>query len=215
MEHLFKDRGDAGIQLALRLKEYGGRENVLVLALPRGGVVTGSEIAGSLHVPLDIIIVRKIGFPGQPEFGVGAVSETGTVVLNESIISSYGVPQNYIDLEISRQKEEIARRVEVYRKGKKIPEIEGREIILVDDGAATGGTLKAAISTLKEENPARLIVAIPVAPDVVAWEIEKTVDAFICIETPVDFTAVGSYYEDFIQVPDEEVVKLLQKANEP
>lgn len=213
MDRLFKDRRNAGIQLALKLKEYEEMENVLVLALPRGGVVTGFEIARSLHAPMDIIIVRKIGFPGQPEFGIGAVSETGTVVLNESIISEYDVEKEYIDLEISRQKEEISRRVEVYRKGKKIPEIAGKKIILVDDGVATGASLKAAISTLREENLSRLIVAVPVAPYIVARELEQTVDEFICIKTPVDFMAVGSFYEDFIQVSDEEVVELLQKAN--
>ncbi len=209
---MFKDRSDAGGQLAHRLKEYKDQKGVLVLALPRGGVVTGYEIASYLNVPLDILIVRKIGFPGQPEFGIGAVSETGTVVLNESIISTYDVPTDYVEDGISKQKEEISRRVKLYRKGKKLPDLQGKTVILVDDGVATGVTMKAAIVTLKEEKLNKLIVVLPVGPPNVADEIEQMVDEFICIETPVDFMAVGSYYRDFTQVSDEEVIELLQRS---
>lgn len=211
---MFKDRSDAGVQLALRLEMYKDRKDVLVLALPRGGVVTGYEIAGYLNVPLDIVIVRKIGFPGQPEFGIGAVSETGTVVLNQFIISTYGVPNDYIEHEISRQKEEISRRVNLYRKGKGLPELEGKTIILVDDGVATGATMKAAITTLREEDLTKLIAALPVAPPDVASEIKQMVDEFVCIEIHDDFSAVGAYYRDFTQVSDEEAVELLQKTTE-
>jgi len=209
---MFSDRRDAGVQLASRLKEYKGRPGVLALALPRGGVATGYEIAHYLNVPLDIVIVRKIGFPGQPELGIGAVSETGTVVLNESIISTYGVPKDYIEREISKQEKEISRRVELYRKGKRLPSLEGKTIILVDDGVATGATMKAAITTLKEEKLKKLIVALPVAPAGMADEIEQMADTFICIETPFDFMAVGAYYHDFTQVSDEEVVDLLERS---
>lgn len=193
------------------LKEYKGREGVFVLALPRGGVVTGYEIARYLDVPLDIIIVRKIGFPGQPELGIGAVSETGIVVLNQSIISTYTVSKDYIEREISRQKEDISRRIKLYRKGKELQDLEGKTIILVDDGVATGATMKAAITTLREGKLTKLIVAFPVAPPAVADELEQMVDEFICIETPVDFMAVGTYYRDFTQVSDKEVIELLQK----
>jgi len=209
---MFSDRKDAGVQLASRLKEYKDQPGVLVLALPRGGVATGYEIARSLNVPLDIVIVRKIGFPGQPELGIGAVSETGTVVLNESIISIYGVSKDYIKREISRQKEEITRRVKLYRKGKKLLSLEGKTIILVDDGVATGATMKAAIATLKEEKIKKLIVALPVAPPSMADELKQMVDTLICIETPFDFMAVGAYYHDFTQVSDEEVVDLLERS---
>ena len=209
---MFKDRSEAGAQLSLLLKEYKNKEGVLVLALPRGGVVTGYGIAHYLNAPLNVIIVRKIGFPGQPELGIGAVSETGTVVLNPSIISTYGVPNDYIIREISRQKEEISRRAKLYRKGKELPSLEGKTIILVDDGTATGATVKAAINTLKEEKLARLIVALPVSPPDVADELEQMVDEFVCIETPIDVMAVGSHYHDFTQVSDEQVVELLQKA---
>ena len=209
---MFSDRRDGGVQLASRLKEYKDQPGVLVLALPRGGVATGYEIASYLNVPLDIVIVRKIGFPGQPELAIGAVSETGTIVLNESIISTYGVPKEYIEREISRQKEEISRRIKLYRKGKRLPSLEGKTIILVDDGVATGATMKVAITTLGEENLKKLIVALPVAPPGVADELKQMVDTFICIETPFDFMAVGAYYDDFTQVSDEEVIDLLERS---
>ena len=209
---MFNDRRDAGVQLSSRLEEYKGQTGVLVLALPRGGVATGYEIAYYLKVPLDIVIVRKIGFPGQPELAIGAVSETGRVVLNESIISTYGVSKDYIEREISQQKKEISRRAELYRKGKRLPSLEGKSIILVDDGVATGATMKAAITTLKEERLKKLIVALPVAPAGMADEIEQMADTFICIETPFDFMAVGSYYHDFTQVTDEEVIDLLKRS---
>jgi predicted phosphoribosyltransferase len=209
---MFADRRDAGVQLISRLKEYKDQQGVIVLSLPRGGVATGYEIARSLHIPLDIVIVRKIGFPGQPELGIGAVSETGTVVLNTSIISTYGIPKEYIEREVSRQKEEISRRVKLYRKGKGLPPLQGKTVILVDDGVATGATMKSAITTLKEENLKKLIVALPVAPPGVVKELEQMVDIFICIETPFDFMAVGSYYHDFTQVSDEEVINLLVRS---
>jgi len=209
---MFADRRDAGVQLISRLKEYKDQQGVIVLSLPRGGVATGYEIARSLHIPLDIVIVRKIGFPGQPELGIGAVSETGTVVLNTSIISTYGIPKEYIEREVSRQKEEISRRVKLYRKGKGLPPLQGKTVILVDDGVATGATMKSAITTLKEENLKKLIVALPVAPPGVVKELEQMVDLFICIETPFDFMAVGSYYHDFTQVSDEEVINLLVRS---
>src|SRR3989337_3394965 len=211
---MFNDRSDAGMQLASRLKEYEDKKGVLVLALPRGGVVTGYEVASYLKCPLDVVIVRKIGFPGQPELAIGAVSETGTVVLNDYIISGYGVSKEYIESEVSRQKEEIARRVKLYRKGKWLSGLEGKTVILVDDGIATGATMKVAIATLREEKLNKLVVALPVAPFSVAEEIEKMVDEFICIETPLDFMAVGSYYYDFTQVSDKEVVELLRRSEE-
>ncbi|MBM4141813.1 MAG: phosphoribosyltransferase, partial [Nitrospira sp.] len=160
---IFKNRKDAGIRLASKLLHYKDREDVLVLALPRGGVVVGFEIAKLLHCLLDIIIIRKIGFPGQPELAIGAVSETGTVVLNEDIISTHGVTTDYIEREILKQKKEISRRMSVYRSGKSIPPLEGKIILLVDDGVATGATMKAAISTLKKEKISELVVALPVS----------------------------------------------------
>jgi len=212
---IFRDRQDAGIQLADRLKGYKHSGEAIVLALPRGGVVTGFEIAKVLDLPMDVLIVRKIGFPGQSEFGIGAVSETGTVVLNSAIISSYGVEDEYIQLEVARQKEEVERRLRIYRKGKRILDLEGKKIILVDDGVATGATLKAAISALKKEKIKGLIAAIPVSPPETAEELKGMVDEFICLNTPADFMAVGNYYDDFQQVPDEIVVEILEKSVTP
>lgn len=209
---MFRDRRDAGVQLASRLKQYKGMRGALILALPRGGVVTGLEIARSLNVPLDVLIVRKIGAPFQPELAAGAVSETGTVVLNQYVVSSYGITKSYIGDEVSRQKEEISRRIKLYRMGKGIGELEGKIIILVDDGVATGATMKAAIATLKREKIEKLVVALPVAPPDVADEIRGMVDEFICIETPPYFMAVGNHYMDFSQVSDAEVIEILQES---
>ena len=209
---MFIDRKDAGIQLAGRLKRYSEKKESFVLALPRGGVVTGAEIARLLRIPLDVLIVRKIGHPLQPELAVGAVSETGTVELNQSIIAASGVSKAYIDEEVSVQKREISRRVELYRSGKGIVPLEGKTIILVDDGVATGATLKAAIATLRREKISRLVVAVPVAPPETAGELGRMADEFICLETPSNFMAVGAHYQDFVQVTDDEVVKLLRQS---
>ncbi|TAL27463.1 MAG: phosphoribosyltransferase [Nitrospirae bacterium] len=207
---LFKDRSEAALKLASKLMHYKGRADVIVLALPRGGVVTGYEISKALNCQLDIIIIRKIGFPGQPELAVGAVSETGSVVLNEDIVSSYRIPQDYIDSEIKKQEEEIARRRVLYREGKGIPALNGKIIILVDDGIATGATMKAAIAALKKEKIKQLVVAVPVAAPDSAEDIKAMVDKWICLDTPHYFSSVGSFYQDFLQVGDDEVVKLLK-----
>lgn len=211
---MFLDRRDAGIHLVKRLGDYKDRKDVLVLALPRGGVVTGFELAVGLNVPLDVLIVRKIGFPYQPELAVGAVSETGAVFLNRDIISIYGVENEYIEEEIKRQTGEISRRTTLYRKGKKITELKDKTIILTDDGVATGATIKAAILTLKKERIKELALALPVAPPGTADELRTMADKFICLETPEDFMAVGESYRDFTQVSDAEVVKLLKEAED-
>jgi len=208
---MFKDRRESGLQLAERLSGYKGRAQVVVLGLPRGGVVTAFEIARTLGASFDVLIVRKIGFPGQPELAVGALSETGAVVLNEKVIS-YGVSKEYIDSEVQRQKEEIARRIARYRDGRRLENLTGRTVILVDDGVATGATIKAAIATLKEEDIARLVAAVPVAPPETAGELASLVDEFVCLSTPAGFMAVGGYYNDFTQVTDEEVAEILRES---
>jgi putative phosphoribosyl transferase len=209
---MFWNRSDAGIQLALKLGRYRGRGDTIILALPRGGVATGYELARALNAPLDVLIVRKIGFPGQQELAVGAVSETGTVVLNQSIISSGGVSSDYIQAEGEQQKQEIARRIALYRAGKSLPALEGKTVILVDDGVATGATIKAAIETLKQEKLARLVVALPVGPPETVDALRTMVDDIVCLLTPKYFTSVGIHYQDFTQVSDQEVVDLLKKA---
>jgi len=209
---MFRDRKEGGRLLAERLKAYEREKEILVLALPRGGVVTGAEIARHLRVPLDVLIVRKIGAPLQPELAAGAVSETGAVVLNQNVLSSYGIPEEYIQTEIARQKKEISGRQELYREGKGLKDLEGKTVIIVDDGVATGATMKAAIETLKKERLKRVVLALPVAPPDTADELRRMVDEFICLETPSHFMAVGNYYDDFSQTTDEEVVGLLGKS---
>ena len=207
---MFKNRKDGGMQLAERLKEYIGQENMIVLALPRGGVVTGVEIAKRLKAPLDVLIVRKIGHPRQPELAAGAISEMGSIVYNEDVVSSAGVTKEYLRGEAARQRGEIARRQELYRGGQKLANLRGKTVILVDDGVATGATIKAAVETLKREQVGKLIVAVPVAPPSIAAELQTLADVFACLDTPGDFMSVGSYYEDFKQVTDEDVTRLLQ-----
>jgi putative phosphoribosyl transferase len=207
---VFADRKNAGKQLAEKLSPYRDKADVIVLGLPRGGVTVAYEIARALHCPLDILIVRKIGFPGNPELAAGAVSETGTVVLNEDIVSGYGVSRAYLEQETARQKEEIARRIALYRGGKGVPHLQGKTVILVDDGVATGATAKAAISTLKQEKITKLVVALPVASQEAEREIAPMVDEWVCLQAPAGFWAVGQYYSDFTQVEDEDVVAMLK-----
>jgi putative phosphoribosyl transferase len=209
---MFADRRDAGLQLAKKLKHYKNCEGVLVLALPRGGAVIGLEIARAVGSPLDLLIVRKIGFPYQEELAVGAVSETGAVVLNQRIITDGGVTKKHIEDEIFLQKKEIDRRIRLYRGGRRLEKLAEKTVILVDDGVATGATMKAAISTLREEKIKRLVVAVPVSPRETADELSAMADEFICPHTPSDFTAVGNYYRNFTQVTDEEVSGILKES---
>jgi predicted phosphoribosyltransferase len=214
MNRIFSDRREAGRALAERLREYAGVQGLLVLALPRGGVTVGFEIARELHCPLDVLIVRKIGSPGNPELAAGALSETGTQVLNADVIASYGIPHRFIEEETGRQRLEIARRLAFYRGSASLPPLAGRTVILVDDGVATGATMKAAIATLRQEGLKKLVVAVPVAPPDTAREIAPTVDEWVCLDTPERFAAVGQFYRDFTQVEDADVVAMLRKAKE-
>jgi putative phosphoribosyl transferase len=212
MTIVFQNRQDAGRQLAERLLGYRGTENLLVLALPRGGVTVGIEIVRALACPLDVLIVRKIGCPGNPELAAGALSETGTRVLNREIIAGGRVSEKYLAEETERQQREIERRLAFYRGGAKLAPPAGKTVILVDDGVATGATMKAAVATLREEGLERLVVAVPVAPPETALEIAPTVDEWVCLDTPERFAAVGQFYRDFTQVEDAEVVALLNTA---
>lgn len=211
---MFKDRTDAGIQLAEKLKEYAGERDLLVLALPRGGIVTAAEIARRLNAPLDVLIVRKIGHPLQPELAAGAISETGSIVYNEAVVASFGVTKEYLRGEAARQRGEIARRQQMYRRGQKLMDCRGKTVILADDGVATGATMKAGVQALKREQPGRLVVAVPVAPPETAGELRSMVDVFVCLDTPWDFMAVGNYYYEFPQVTDAEVMAILGEFQE-
>lgn len=196
--------------LAKKLRTFKGLQEGLVLALPRGGVVVGYEVAHRLHIPLDVFVTRKLGYPGRPELAVGALAETGAVVLNPVLGDQ--VPKDYLDREIRTQKEEVLRRIKVYRGGKSLRGLSGKRVILIDDGLATGATAKAAVEALKQEQVKELIVAVPVAPEDTAREFEELVDVFICLRRDPLFFALGSYYVDFNQVSDEEVTDLLRKA---
>jgi predicted phosphoribosyltransferase len=209
---LFQDRKEAGIRLAERLTMYRQASGVLVLALPRGGVVVAYEIAAALAQPLDVFIVRKIGHPMEPELAIGAIAETGTVVLNEDLIDMHRIPDQYIQSELQRQREEMDRRINLYRGGKGMHTVEDRTVLLIDDGVATGATMRAAIIALNQEKLGKLVVALPVAPPGTVERFKTMADEVVCLETPRAFTAVGSYYYNFAQVTDQEVVDLLRRT---
>ena len=207
---MLKDRRDAGKLLAQKLGPLFGMNNILVLALPRGGVILGAEIAERLMASLDVLIVRKIGHPWQPELAAGAISETGAIVYNQAVVNSPGVTKEYLLEEVTRQKREIVHRQELYRGGRGLGKLSPRSIIiLVDDGVATGATMMAAIDTLREERIGKLIIAVAVAPPDTAQKLTSLADAFVCLETPEHFLSVGNYYGNFEQISDEDVASIL------
>jgi putative phosphoribosyl transferase len=207
---LFANRTDAGKRLVTSLQNIS--KNALVLAVPRGGVVVGFEIAHSLNLPLDIIITKKIGAPENPELAIGAVAEDGTLLLDEKLVEMLSVPQSYFNEEVERQKAEIKRRLKRYRGDLPSPEIVGREVILVDDGVATGSTLKAALRSLKNRGAKPIVIAVPVGPLETVSELKKEADRVVCLLTPEPFYAIGEFYEDFEQTTDMEVIDLLKQC---
>src|SRR3989338_7117205 len=207
---IFQNRADAGEQLGQKLKHLKGDKNLLVLGLPRGGVVTAAEIARFLNAPLEVIICRKIGAPGNEEFAIGAISENVGLFLNQDVIAAYGISQNYIDATIARETKKIAAYQNTFRGGGKSPNLKNKIVVIVDDGAATGYTLKAAIDTARKCKPAKIIVALPVAPPGTAKELKALADETIILETPPHFQAVGQFYKEFSQVETEEVQKILK-----
>lgn len=207
---MFRNRSDAGRQLASRLLELKP-ENPIVLALPRGGVPVGYEIAVALDAPLDVIVVRKLGAPGQPELGIGAVvdGDHHLSVLNEDVVSMLAVSKEYLNREVALQLQEIRRRQELYRGGHPPLDVAGRTVIVVDDGIATGGSMRAALRGLRRRSPRRLVLAVPVAPPETVESFQAEVDVLICLSSPLFFHAVGQFYDDFRQTTDEEVIRLL------
>jgi putative phosphoribosyl transferase len=208
----FANRIDAGKQLASAMKSAG--RNSIVLAVPRGGVVVGFEVAHALKIALDVIITKKIGAPENPELAIGAVAEDGTYLLDDHLVAMLGVPQSYIDAEVQRQKTEIKRRLKTYRGDAPNLEIGGREVILVDDGVATGSTLKAALRSLKKRGAKTVTVAVPVGPADTINELRREADRVVCFSTPDPFYAIGEFYEDFDQTTDEEVIELLHRCRQ-
>ena len=210
-EAFLADRADAGRRLAARLAGHRG-DAPIVLALPRGGVPVGVEVSRALGAPLDIFIARKLGAPGQPELGIGAVAQGGVLVLNERIVRALRLPEEHVRRAAEEELREVGRRLRLLRGDRPEPEVRGRTVILVDDGLATGATARAAILALKERGPGRLVLAVPVCPPRTADLLLREVDELVVLDAPADFFAVGSYYEDFEQVSDEEVVRLLELA---
>ncbi|WP_136254388.1 phosphoribosyltransferase [Onishia niordana] len=209
---LFKDRHDAGRHLAMALTEYRHPPTPLILGLPRGGVPVAFEVAQALGGELDVFVVRKLGVPWHPEFAMGAIAGNGVCILHHELIAGLGVTQERLDTLIAHETRELHRREQAYRGQRPRPRIAGRRVIIVDDGLATGATMRAAVEALKEQAPGELIVAIPVAAADSLNEIEATVDRIICLHTPEDFMAVGQWYQRFSQTSDQEVLALLERT---
>jgi putative phosphoribosyl transferase len=208
----FSDRSEAGRALAAELSRYAGRDDVVVLALPRGGAPVGFEIARALHAPLDVFIVRKLGVPGYEELAMGAIASGGTRVLNEAAVEQLRITPDQIEQVARIEQRELERREQAFRNGTPPVLVAGRICILVDDGLATGSTMRAAVMALKKRNPARIIVAVPVgAPDTCA-DFQSLADEVICLYTPEPFMAVGRWYDDFGQLTDDEVREYLDRA---
>jgi predicted phosphoribosyltransferase len=205
----FRNRNDAGRQLAEKLAAYADRPDVLVLALPRGGVPVGYEVSRALGAPLDVFLVRKLGVPGYEELAMGAVASGGVRVLNDEIVRGLGISEDEIDAAVARELQELGRRERLYRGNRPTPNVAGRTVILVDDGLATGATMRAAVAALRQQHPARIVVAVPTASPDTCEALKAEADDVICAMTPEPFFAVGHWYEDFTQTTDNEVRELL------
>src|SRR5215212_9444005 len=207
----FEDRRDAGRRLAGKLSRFRG-ERPVIFALPRGGVPVGYEISRSLEAPLDVFVSRKLGAPGQPEFGIGAVAAGGVRVLNEDVVRRLGIPDDYVEQITARETAEVERRLRYFRGERPEPEVGGRTAILVDDGLATGVTARAAVEALRRRRPRHLLLAAPVRAAQTAELLRPEVDEMVCLESPSDLGAIGFWYRNFEQTSDEEVVELLERA---
>jgi putative phosphoribosyl transferase len=211
---LFRDRTEAGRQLAAKLTAYADRPNVLILALPRGGVPIAFEVAKALHAPLDVFLVRKLGVPGQEELAMGAIASGGVRVLNEDVVRMLPISEEELDAVAAQEQQELERRERSYRGDRSPPNVRGRTVILVDDGLATGSTMRAAVAALRQQGPGYIVVAVPVGAAETCAEFEAEADETICARMPDPFYAVGLWYGDFSQTTDEEVHDLLERAAE-
>ncbi len=210
----FRDRAEAGQALAQKLSAYAGRDDVLVLALPRGGVPVAREVANALGAPLDVFLVRKLGVPGHEELAMGAIASGGVRVLNDDVVEHLHVPESVIDAVAREEQQELERRAREYRGDRPVPDVSGKTVILVDDGLATGSTMRAAAAALRRQQPARIVVAVPVAAQQTCEEFRDEVDEVVCALTPEPFYAVGIWYEDFSQTTDDEVRELLERGSQ-
>jgi predicted phosphoribosyltransferase len=211
---LFRNRTEAGRQLAQKLTRYADRPDVIVLALPRGGVPVAYEVARALHAPLDVFLVRKLGLPGHEELAMGAIATGGVRVLNEDVVRTLQVPDEVIDQVAEKEQEELERRQRDYRDDRPLPDVRGKTVILVDDGLATGSTMRAAVAALRRLGPARIVVAVPIGAVGTCEDLRDVADEAVCARTPEPFYAVGLWYQDFSQTTDEEVREVLQRAAE-
>jgi putative phosphoribosyl transferase len=208
----FRNRAHAGRILAGALDHYKERPDVLVLALPRGGVPVAFEVARELKTPLDVFIVRKLGVPGHEEVAMGALASGGIRALNTSIIEQLNISEAVIDAVAARESIELERRQRLYRGAKSAPDVAGRIVVLVDDGLATGSTMRVAVAALRRQNPKKIVVAVPTAPPETCYELKNEADEVVCATTPEPFHAVGLWYEDFDQTTDAEVTELMRRA---
>jgi predicted phosphoribosyltransferase len=207
---MFRDRTDAGEQLADRLQQYAGRDDVVVLALPRGGVPVGYEVATALGAPLDVFVVRKLGVPWQPELAMGAIASGGVRVLNDEVITTLRLTDDMIEKVTESEQRELERREEAYRDGRPRPNVRGKVVILVDDGLATGSTMRAAVAAVRKLEPTRVVVAVPVGARDTCRVLAAEADEVVCVARPEPFFGVGSWYDDFSQTTDDEVRERLR-----
>ena len=214
MERGFPDRAEAGRQLAEKLEKYAGLDDVIELGLPRGGVPVAYEVAKRLRAPLDVFIVRKLGVPGFEELAAGAIASGGVRVLNEDVMRAIPYADVAIQAVTAKETVELQRREQIYREGRPAPDLRGNVVMLVDDGLATGATMRAAVKALRQSGAAKIVVAVPVGPPDTCREIAQEADETICLSTPEFFQAVGQYYEDFSQTSDDDVRKLLTRAEQ-
>ena len=209
---IFRDRIDAGRRLAAELRPYADDPGVIVLALPRGGVPVGYEVARELGAPLDVFLVRKLGVPGREELAMGAIASGGVRVVNREVVRELGLTQEDLDEAAAHELEELRRREEAYRDGRPAPDLHGRTVILVDDGLATGSTMRAAVAAVRRLGPSKVVVAVPVGAAETCREFRSIADEVVCVATPDPFFAVGGWYRDFSQTTDDEVRELLARA---
>jgi len=211
---MFRNREEAGRILADKLSQYRNDPTALILALPRGGVAVGYQLSLALHLPLEVFITRKIGAPGNPEYAIGAVAETGSRYLNQEAVNSFGISRHELDRLIHIQEKEIARRKNLYRQGRSLPQLTGRTVLLVDDGIATGSTFMASALAIRSLQPRLLVGVIPVGPSSTIREVRSHVDELVVLMTPEPFEAVGNFFVDFTQVEDRDVIQYLNLAEE-
>lgn len=209
----FIDRRHAGEILATHLRGYAGRDDVVVLGLPRGGIPVAYEVARALDAPLDVFVVRKLGAPQQPELAMGAIASGGVRILNDDVIQAYRIPADTIEVVAGREAQELARRERAYRNGRPATPLQGKIVVLVDDGLATGSSMRAAIAAVRRREPDRVVVAVPVGARETCEELRTLADEVVCAHTPATFSAVGLWYADFDQTSDDEVRALLEEAH--